>query len=100
MGSVAAGSLFALLQGAAMGGAGAAILGGVVQLGVVTVLGAAFRKQIANTLVNTHRTVLRFAQDQIANAQLLAMQTAMQTQNIRNVLQARNGGAGASAIQN
>ncbi|KAI0338975.1 hypothetical protein BDW22DRAFT_1362309, partial [Trametopsis cervina] len=48
IGNVAAGSLFAILQSAAMGGAGAALVGTLVQMGVVTTVGAHFRKELQN----------------------------------------------------
>ncbi|KAI0338974.1 hypothetical protein BDW22DRAFT_1348114 [Trametopsis cervina] len=48
IGNVAAGSLFAILQSAAMGGAGTVLVGALVQMGVVTILAAHFRQELQN----------------------------------------------------
>lgn len=58
IGSVAAGSLFAILQSAAMGGAGAAIVAAFVQISVVTV-GAAVHRRMLLKLLASLRLVLQ-----------------------------------------
>ena len=80
LGTVAAGSLFATLQSAAMGGVGAAIVGGIVQLGMVSILGIVLRKKIVRSLVNAYRNISLFVREQVHRVYMRGMRHVLQAQ--------------------
>ena len=63
-----------------MGGVGAAIVGGIVQLGMVSILGIVLRKKIVRSLVDAYRNVSLFAREQMHRLYMRSMRHILQAQ--------------------